>query len=546
MEDNTKQNEQEIDTNPDHIEMAPTSVKTTKSEIIKKDVFDYDEEEERSVRTQDSLTDPYTEPDPKIPGTSYVEPVFLSRGCNRCPESYKPISETELSSCCKLDAKNWMKDIRPTHETMFDIVEVRFKNNRKEFFRLPDGLEVVEGDVVAVEGAPGHDVGIVSMTGELCRLQIKKRKIDISSDTIKRLFRRAKKSDIEKWAETIQEENRALLKTRKICDDLKLQMKINDVEIQGDHSKAIFYYTAEERVDFRNLIKVLAEEFKVRVEMKQIGIRQEAGKVGGIGTCGRELCCCTWLTNFQSVTTNVAKTQQILPNPQKLAGQCGKLKCCLNFEYDVYVDALKNFPPANTNIRTKKGLGLYRKTDVLRGLMWYSYEGENDMYAIPAESVREIIEMNSKQQYPEKLEDYQTELMSASALIEDINPEYEMELRMLADTTDSGDSSKLASDREDQNNSRRSDNGNRRNNTNGNASRQNNGHRSENKRYSNVNAARNTGGDRSGQNGNRNQHEDNKPNDGGNRSNKIVNKARSNNSESKENPPPQKNNKNHE
>ena len=378
--------------------------------------------------------DPYLEPDPTIPEVVYKESHFLYRGCNHCPESYVPVSETELGSCCKLNSKNWMKNIRPTHESMFDIVEVRFKNNRKDFYRLPDGLEVTEGDVVAVEGVPGHDVGIVSMTGELCRLQIKKRKIDVNSDSIKRLFRRAKKSDIDRWEEAMKRETNALIKTRMICENLGLSMKINDVEFQGDNSKAIFYYTADERVDFRNLIKVLAEEFKVRIEMKQIGIRQEAGKVGGIGTCGRELCCCTWLTNFQSVTTSVAKAQQILPNPQKLAGQCGKLKCCLNFEYEVYADALKSFPPSNTSIRTKKGLGLHKKTDVLRGLMWYSYEGENDMYAIPVDAVKEIIEMNNKQQYPDKLEDYQTELMSATVLMEENSHEFEMELMKMEDS----------------------------------------------------------------------------------------------------------------
>ena len=215
-------------------------------------------------------------------------------------------------------------------------------------------------------------------------------------------------------------------------------MKVNDVEYQGDHSKAIFYYTADERVDFRNLIKVLAEEFKVRVEMKQIGVRQEAGKVGGIGTCGRELCCSTWLTNFKSVTTGAAKVQQILPNPQKLAGQCGKLKCCLNFEYDVYVDALKQFPPANVAIRFQKGLALYKKTDVFRGIMWYAYEGENDLYALPAAKVKEIIEMNQRQEYPEKMEDFQVELMSTSALQQETSTsEFEQELRRMADSEQS-------------------------------------------------------------------------------------------------------------
>ncbi|MBO7488809.1 MAG: hypothetical protein J6T88_00875 [Bacteroidales bacterium] len=393
-----------------------------------------DDEPPMDYEANENAMDPYLEPDPTLPKVEYKESLYLSRGCNHCPESYTPVSETELRSCCKVGSCNWMKDIRQPMEKPFDCVEVRFKNNRKEFFRLPDGIDVNDGDIVAVEGIPGHDVGIVSLTGEVCRIQMMKKKIDPESDTIKKLFRRAKTSDIERWTSAIKEEENTLKKTRQIAEDLGLVMKVNDVEYQGDHSKAIFYYTADDRVDFRDLIKVLAEQFHVRIEMKQIGVRQEAGKVGGIGTCGRELCCSTWLTNFKSVTTSVAKTQQILPNPQKLAGQCGKLKCCLNFEYAVYVDALKKFPPANTPIRFKKGLALYKKTDVFRGIMWYAYEGESDLYAITAENVKMIIEMNRNQEYPEKLEDYQVELMSTAALAQESSEaEFERELKLMAD-----------------------------------------------------------------------------------------------------------------
>ena len=218
----------------------------------------------------------------------------------------------------------------------------------------------------------------------------------------------------------------------------------------GDNAKATFYYTADDRVDFRQLIKVLAEEFHVRIEMKQIGVRQEAGKVGGLGTCGRELCCSTWLTNFKSVTTSAAKIQQILPNPQKLAGQCGKLKCCLNFECEVYADALKKFPPANTPIRFQKGLALYKKTDVFRGIMWYCYEGESELHAVPAESVKKIIEMNHNQEYPEKLEDYQVELMSTAALEQETtNDVFERELRKMADDMTESDSTAKEQRRDD-------------------------------------------------------------------------------------------------
>ena len=465
-----------------------------------KPIKEQDDEEESPLAEEESPVDAYLEPDPTIYKVPYDESAFLTRGCHNCPNSYKAIPEQELNSCSKLNSKNWMKNIRkPFNENNFDVVEVRFKNNRKEFFRLPDGLEVVEGDVVAVEGMPGHDVGIVSLTGELCRIRMKKQKIDPTSETIKRLFRRAKKSDIDKWAETIREERQTLIRTREISREQGLVMKINDVEMQGDHTKAIFYYTADERVDFRNLIKVLAEEFNVRVEMRQIGVRQEASKVGGIGTCGRELCCCTWLTNFQSVTTGVAKAQQIVPNPQKLAGQCGKLKCCLNFEYKVYVDAQKDFPPANTPIRTKKGLGMYKKTDVLRGVMWYAYEGENDLIALPAKTVKELIEMNRRQEYPENLEDYQVILASGTAIIEDHNSaEYEQELKMLADNShdislQSGDKNqeKQQGDNRDRNNRR--DN---RNNQGGQNNRNRNRNQNQNR----------------GQNNRNNKNHNNKPN----------------------------------
>ena len=384
--------------------------------------------------------DPYLEPDPTLPWVKYEESVFLSRGCKRCPESYVPVKESETRSCSKVTSCNWMRGIRQPGIKPFDCVEVRFKNNRKDFFRLPDGLEVTEGDVVAVEGSPGHDIGIVSLTGEVCRIQMKKRRVNPDDESIRKLFRRAKSTDLERWVASLKNEHEALLKTRRIAQDLNLEMKVNDVEYQGDNAKAIFYYTADDRVDFRTLIKVLAEEFHVRIEMKQIGVRQEAGKVGGLGTCGRELCCSTWLTNFKSVTTSAAKTQQILPNPQKLAGQCGKLKCCLNFECEVYADALKKFPPANISIRFKKGLAMYKKTDVFRGIMWYAYENENDLYAIPAESVKQLIEMNRHQEYPERLEDYQVELMSTAALAQETdNAEFERELRRMADDMNDSD-----------------------------------------------------------------------------------------------------------
>ena len=442
MEENNKELEKKpVDQIPDDVEevasaedIAAFMNERRKKREEKKAVVERENPEVEEYLSEESAIDPYLDPDPVIPWVKYDEPVYLSRGCNHCPKPYQPVCSCERNSCSKVTATNWLSGIRQPTERPFDCVEVRFKNNHKDFYRLPDGLEVTEGDIVAVEGQPGHDVGIVCLTGELCRLQMRRHRVNPESENVRRLFRRAKDTDIDRWALSLKEERNALLRTRAIVDELGLDMKVNDVEIQGDHSKAIFYYTADERVDFRVLIKVLADEFHMRIEMKQIGVRQEAGKVGGIGTCGRELCCSTWLTNFKSVTTSAAKTQQIMPNPQKLAGQCGKLKCCLNFEYEVYADALKQFPPAGQAIRFQKGLALYKKTDVLRGIMWYAYEGENDLIALKAEDVKNIIAMNRNQEYPEKLEDYQVELMAGSGLAqESTDEEVEREIRRLAE-----------------------------------------------------------------------------------------------------------------
>ena len=431
-----------------------------KARETKKATVERENPEVEEYHSEESALDPYLEPDPDIPWVKYDEPVYLSRGCNHCPKSYQPVSQCERQSCSKVTSTNWLAGIRQPTMRPFDCVEVRFKNNHKDFYRLPDGLEVTEGDIVAVEGQPGHDVGIVCLTGELCRLQMRKHRISPDSENVRKLFRRAKEADIERWDIAMREEHRTLIRTRQIVADMGLDMKVNDIEYQGDRSKAIFYYTADARVDFRELIKVLAEEFRVRVEMKQIGVRQEAGKVGGIGTCGRELCCATWLTTFKSVTTGAAKTQQIMPNPQKLAGQCGKLKCCLNFEYEVYADALKKFPPAGHAIRFQKGLALYKKTDVFRGIMWYAYEGENDLIAVKAEDVKAIIEMNRNQQYPEKLEDYQVELMSTSALASEANSEeVEREIERLSE----GGNGVVGQEERKPQNDRRAQGGNRRN-----------------------------------------------------------------------------------
>ena len=330
------------------------------------------------------------------------------RGCRLKSEKYSVGSNVLRHNQCKLDSYNWLKDY---HEVAYEgkvlVAEVRFKNDRKDFYSYPSELELIEGELVAVETAIGHDIGIVTMVGSLVERQRARKGSTCPVTELKKIYRRARVADVEKFLESTRLEERTLYRSREIALNLNLDMKLNDIEYQGDKTKAIFYYTADGRVDFRELIKKLAEEFHVRVEMRQIGFRQESAKLGGIGSCGRELCCSSWITNFQSVTTNVARVQQLSPNPQKLAGQCGKLKCCLNYEYDTYLDALKSFPDNHIVLRTKKGDATYNKSDVFKGLMWYSYVFDrNNIMAIPAEKVKEIIDMNNKGKMPEQLEDY--------------------------------------------------------------------------------------------------------------------------------------------
>jgi len=304
----------------------------------------------------------------------------------------------------KLDSFNWLKDL-PVNDSESEIVEVRFKNTRKGFFRNVNRLRLEIGDVVAVEASPGHDIGRVSMVGQLVTEQLKELKVAPSSDDLKKIYRKAKAVDVQKWEEAKKLEISTMLKSRKIAEDLKLNMKIGDVEYQGDKTKAIFYYIADERVDFRQLIKVLAEEFKVRIEMRQIGARQEAGRIGGIGSCGRELCCSTYITNFVSVTTTHAKYQELSLNPQKLAGQCGKLKCCLNFELDCYVDAQKQFPPRDLPLEIADSTVYFQKIEVHKGVYWYSTDAHApvNLTAVPVKRVWEIIEMNRRRKKPDKL-----------------------------------------------------------------------------------------------------------------------------------------------
>jgi cell fate regulator YaaT (PSP1 superfamily) len=309
----------------------------------------------------------------------------------------------------------------PNGQAPFDCVEVRFKNSRKEFYRNVNNLQLNVGDVIAVEASPGHDIGIVSISGELVRVQMKKQGVDVASELIKKVYRKAKQADIEKWQEAQGLEYNTMHRARTIAVKIGLQMKISDVEYQGDKTKAIFYYTADERVDFRELIKVLADEFKVRIEMRQIGARQEASRLGGIGSCGRELCCSTWLTDFRSVGTSAARYQQLSLNPLKLAGQCGKLKCCLNYELDSYMDALHDFPEVNNvKLETEKGRAFHQKTDIFRRTMFFSYFDEPDNFIpLPVDRVKEVMAMNADGKKPADL------LVHVQQKIAEKKPDYE-------------------------------------------------------------------------------------------------------------------------
>ena len=314
--------------------------------------------------------------------------------------------------CCKavgrqdrqLNTYDWLADV-PGNAESTDLVEVQFKNTRKGYYHNVNNLDLKKGDIVAVEANPGHDVGVVTLTGRLVKLQIKKANLK-SQDDIKRIYRLAKQVDLDKAKEAKSREHDTMIQSRQIAKDLGLKMKIGDVEYQGDGNKAIFYYIADERVDFRQLIKVLAEVFKIRVEMKQIGARQEAGRIGGIGPCGRPLCCATWMSNFVSVATSAARYQDISLNPQKLAGQCAKLKCCINFEVDDYVEASKQLPPRDVALETKDNTYYHFKTDIFKKQITYSTDKHipANLVTISAYRVFEVIEMNKQGEKPDKLE----------------------------------------------------------------------------------------------------------------------------------------------
>lgn len=315
----------------------------------------------------------------------------------------------------KLHCFNWMEDI-PGGVTDFDIVEVQFKNTRKGFYRNSANIDLAIGDTVAVESAPGHDIGVVTLTGKLVALQMRRANVKPDAE-IKRVFRKAKPADLEKYEEAKARENDTMIRARKIAESLNLNMKIGDVEYQGDGNKAIFYYIADERVDFRQLIKVLADTFKVRIEMKQIGARQEAGRIGGIGSCGRPLCCASWMTNFVSVGTSAARYQDISLNPQKLAGQCAKLKCCLNFEVDTYVESARHLPGREIRLETADNTYFHFKTDIFKKEITYSTDKQiaANLVTISAARAFEVIDMNRRGEKPLQLQADDAEKSSAKA-----------------------------------------------------------------------------------------------------------------------------------
>lgn len=347
-------------------------------------------------------------------------------GCTSCgtgkPNGCKSNGGCSSGGCNRLNVHDWLSNLPiDDMESTCRIVEVSFnQGSRKDFYRNSTLNLFSKGDIVTVEGVSGFDVGTVNLTGELVRMQMKKKRVDENSSDFRKILRLATDNDIAKWKETKLKEREVLIRSRAIARQLKLDLKMSEVEIQADSRKATFYYIADERVDFRELIRLYASEFKVKVEMKQIGARQEAGKVGGIGSCGRELCCSTWLTDFKSVNTNAARYQNLSINQTKLSGQCGRLKCCLNYELDTYLDALQHFPEDADVIEVAKGRAFLVKKDIFRNLMWYSMADSTKHYPLSIETVKKIKTLNKQGIKPEALET--VEIVSAKP--KEVEPEF--------------------------------------------------------------------------------------------------------------------------
>ena len=327
------------------------------------------------------------------------------------PKGCKNNGTCGTDSCNKFTVFDWLSNMSlPSGQSEFLYSEIRFKNGRKDYFLNKNSLSLSVGDVVATQADSGYDVGIVTLTGELVRVQMDKKKISYLNEESKIIYRKSSQNEIDKWSSLRDKEESIKVRARKFAIDLRLKMKISDIEFQGDGTKVTFYYTADERVDFRELIKLYAREFRTKIEMKQVGLRQEAARLGGIGSCGRELCCSTWLSDFRSVSTSAARYQQLSLNPQKLAGQCGKLKCCLNYELGSYMDALKNFPKKETKLKTEKGTAVCQKTDIFKKQLWYAYVGEwNNWFLLTVDQANAIIKENKSNKLVSGLEEYTSE-----------------------------------------------------------------------------------------------------------------------------------------
>jgi cell fate regulator YaaT (PSP1 superfamily) len=338
-------------------------------------------------------------------------------GCSNC--STCEVSEKRGSA--NSTVFDWLYQIDAPKSENSNLIEVQFKRDRKDFYINTENIDISSGDWVAVQGdKSGHDIGKITMKGELVALQIKRKNRDIEKEPIKKLYRIASENDLKNWENAVANEDEILVKAKQIIEAHKLEMKLTDVEFQGDNSKATFYYTAEKRVDFRELIREYSRKFGIRVEMRQIGVRQEAAKIGGIGSCGRELCCSTWMTDFPSVSTNAARYQQLSINPQKISGQCGRLKCCLNFELDGYTEALKDFPSTKVQLKSKEGNAKFVKLDVFKGVLFYfNSDSPGDLLELSIENANKIIEVNKKGETPINFKDYTVELEQKEVSFED-------------------------------------------------------------------------------------------------------------------------------
>ncbi len=360
--------------------------------------------------------------------------------CSNCgsggglPKGCKNNGSCGTQGCTPYPVFDWLSNMRlPEGHTPFNILEIRFKNGRKEYFENASNLRISMGDALVVEGNPGFDIGVLSLQGELVRLQLKKHGFQTGTE-LPKILRKANQKDIDTWQQARSREHQTMVEAREIAQKHGLEMKISDVEFQGDGTKATFYYTAENRVDFRQLIRDFASSFHIRVEMKQIGARQEASRMGGIGSCGRELCCSSWLSDFRSVSTSAARYQQLSLNPQKLAGQCGKLKCCLNYELDGYLDALKGFPDTTKKLQTEKGSGIFMKMDIFSGYLWYAYKEDGiNWHKLKAEDVAEILKKNKDNV---KVPDLETFAVPETGPKENTRNDYLPEAVLVEDTQD--------------------------------------------------------------------------------------------------------------